>query len=76
MAESDFERVWNDWHTSICSTADLTAHILDQLVFLDGRPPEWLVAAAWICSQRIKDEAVNAPVPPWSKISQGNGHAG
>ena len=68
MAESDFERTWNDWHCSICTTADLARHVFDEVIDLDA--PEWLKAAAWILRDRLSEQTENAPVPPWDKIRQ------
>lgn len=68
MAECDFEATWNQWHCEICTSADLAAHVFDELIGLDA--PEYLKAAAWILRQRLVDQTTNAPIPPWDKIRQ------
>lgn len=68
MADRDFERTWNDWHCSICTTADLASHVLDEMLDLDA--PDWLKAAAFIVRERLVQQTQAAPVPPWDKIRQ------
>lgn len=68
MAESNFERVWNDWHLGILNTVDLACYVLDQVIDLDC--PDWLKAAASISRDRLRDQTENAPVPPWHQITE------
>lgn len=67
MSDESFERVWNEWHLELCSTADLVIHVLEQFDSLDA--PDWVLAASAICRDRLRDQSYGAPVPPWKDLA-------
>lgn len=68
MADNEYERALNEWHTELHMTVDLTQHVLSQLPD-HSSIPEWLASAARIASDRLSQHVETLPFPPagWSK---------
>lgn len=62
MADDDYRRRLDDYHTELLSVAHLTAHLLDTLV--DNRFEDWLSSGAWLMKQRLVQIAEELPFPP------------
>jgi len=67
MAESDYRRRLDDYHTELLSVAHLTAHLLDALI--DTNREEWESSGAWLMKNRLVQLAEELPFPD---SSQGN----
>lgn len=61
MAESDYLRRLDDYHTELLSVAHLTAHLLDALI--DTNRAEWESSAAWLMKNRLVQLAEELPFP-------------
>lgn len=66
MADSNFERVWNEWHLELCTTAELAGHVFDLVGESDC--DDWVKSAAAICRDRLRSQAENAPIPPFGAL--------
>ena len=71
MAETDYLRRLDDYHTELLSVAQLTAHLLDVLVDNDV---EWQAAGAWLMKQKLLDLAENLPFPERITASPGEAY--
>lgn len=66
MADSDYLRRLDDYHTELLSVAHLTAHLLDILV--DKRFEEWQSSGAWLMRNKLVELAENLPFPSKSAV--------
>lgn len=71
MAESDYFRRLDDYHTELLSVAQLTAHLLDGLI---DNEVDWQAAGAWLMKQKLLELAENLPFPERITASPGQGH--
>ncbi len=62
MAETDYLRRLDDYHTELLSVAHLTAHLLDTLV--DNRFEDWQSSGAWLMKNKLVELAEKLPFPP------------
>ncbi len=61
MAEADYRRQLNDYHTELLSVAHLTAHLLDGLI--DTNREEWESSGAFLMKEKLVQLAENLPFP-------------
>jgi len=71
MAESDYFRRLDDYHTELLSVAQLTAHLLDVLI---DNEVDWQAAGAWLMKQKLLDLAENLPFPERITAPPGESH--
>lgn len=65
MADDDYRRRLNDYHTELLSVAHLTAHLLDTLV--DNRFEDWQSSGALLMKNKLVQLAEELPFPPSSQ---------
>ena len=66
MADSDYRRRLDDYHTELLSVAHLTAHLLDALI---DSPEEWQSSGAWLMKNRLVKLAEELPFPGSSQAN-------
>lgn len=58
MANTDYDRQFNDWHLELAMLRDMVNHLLSEV---DG--PDWLTSSAHIAQDRFSHLVETCPFP-------------